>query len=45
MSDDPLSELETDAVELHMRFMALVRAGFTRPEALDLLVEFIRSQE
>jgi hypothetical protein len=40
--DDPIGPLAAAAVSLHELFMAYVKAGFTRKEALDL-VKFVIS--
>jgi hypothetical protein len=36
--DGDLTELQTMAIQLHELFDAYVQAGFTRPEALELVI-------
>ena len=35
--NDPISVLATSAIQVHELFSAYVQAGFTRPEALELV--------
>ena len=39
--EDPISELSTGAIQVHELFSAYVNAGFTRPEALDLVLTIL----
>jgi hypothetical protein len=39
--EDPISSLTEGAVHAHELFMAYVNAGFTRPEALQLIAAII----
>ena len=42
MPEDPMTALAIGASQQHELFMAWVQAGFTRAEALELLIEVIR---
>jgi hypothetical protein len=39
--DGDLTQLQTMAITMHELFDAYVQAGFTRPEAMDLLITII----
>lgn len=39
--EDPLTQLQTGVAQQHEMFMAYVHAGFTRPEALKIIISFI----
>jgi hypothetical protein len=43
MSDpqDPLTQLQAGVAQQHEMFMAYVDAGFTRPEALKIIIAII----
>jgi hypothetical protein len=41
MPEDPMSELAEGAAQLHELFMAYVGAGFTRGEALQIVMSII----
>jgi hypothetical protein len=38
---EPLTELAANAAQLHEAFMAYVQAGFTRDEALRIVIAFV----
>ena len=38
---DPISVLATGAIQVHELFDAYVQAGFTRPEALQLIITIL----
>lgn len=43
MPDSPVTEMGQNAAALHEQFMSYVIAGFTRPEALDLIKTILKS--
>lgn len=45
LPQDPLSALAQAAAQIHELFTAYVNAGFTRPEALQLVIGIIRPQQ
>lgn len=38
---DPLTELAAGAIQLHELFLAQVEAGFTEPQAMQILIAVI----
>lgn len=38
---DPLTELAAGAVQLHELFLAQVEAGFTEPQAMQIIIAII----
>ena len=39
--EDPITQLQTGVAQQHEMFMAYVQAGFTRPEALKIIISII----
>lgn len=44
MPQDPIGQLAEGAAQLHELFMSYVDAGFTRSEALQIIIGIIRPQ-
>lgn len=42
--EEPMTQLQVGVAQQHEMFMAYVGAGFTRPEALKIIISIITAQ-